>query len=132
MYTPYKNPPEDTQALWASAEHWLENWQPSRAQKDFKLGCRVCPCCTLQTKRAEISGIDCFASPGCPIAMYTAFDSCEKTPYYEVNKLIPETVELEYRFLVCLALGEDPLHDSVVGPFLLKLQIQEELETPDD
>lgn len=106
--------PKQTQALWASAAHWLDNWQdPLHA----KTTARHCACC-----RAFLRENACH---GCPICEYTGQDFCRDTPWSDAAEAVDsleagrspmqdlidrarEDIEREYRFLVSLALGEHP------------------------
>ena len=97
--------------LWASAEHWLENWQdPITA----RISSEDCPCCQAYYNDWEDEG--CF---DCPIFRYTGEHDCHGTPWSEAHdayrlsgfnpkavKMTREAFEAEYRFLVELALGE--------------------------
>ena len=108
-------------ALWASAEHWLNNWQdPENASTDGD----DCPCCQEFYDHAATVDTGC---RDCPIYQYTGLPECEGTPYYHAREakislgkgfysfgteemsavdVTREAFEEEYRFLVELALGE--------------------------
>jgi hypothetical protein len=104
---------EQTEALWLSAEHWLENWQAANgdSSKSFSIAAEDCACCR--------SYFQAFISVGpcslCPIHQYTGQHLCNDTPYSSACFFSPFSVDLEYRFLVCLALGEDPKQDPVLS-----------------
>jgi hypothetical protein len=99
---------EQTEALWLSAEHWLENWQHASGDrtKPWATDSISCECCNLYIDA------DCV---GCPISEYTGKKDCKGSPYANTRRQSPFSVELEYRFLVCLALGEDPKQDPVLS-----------------
>jgi hypothetical protein len=100
---------EQAEALWASVEHWLENWEDPLRAKIFG---DDCPCCALWSSDEEM---DCV---GCPVMEHTGKPDCFNTPWYaahdERRLLCPSddmrgvlrAFAAEYRFLVELALGE--------------------------
>ena len=108
------------EALWASVEHWLQNWEdPDTAHP---MG-DDCPCCQEYHDEAYEGDHGC---EECPISQYTGKGDCDGTPWNEARntwrkyldriasdpKNIPTKEEVqvafeaEYRFLVELALGE--------------------------
>ena len=115
---------EQRDALWASAWHWLENWEALQDQsklREYDPFTSGCPCCEMYLC-GDTFGEDCYR---CPIKEYTKVALCEGTPWesayhdYGTNiasqtNSVPEpwirAAEEEYRFLVSLALGEDPLN----------------------
>ena len=115
---------EQVQALWESAEHWLENVTAALAAVDsgrllgdvegqVSLGYASCQCChRWHPEYTRDSEKPCW---GCPIAQYTGEPFCGNTPYGAAeyaycrdDRDFAENAEREYRFLVCLALGDDP------------------------
>lgn len=90
------------EALWKSAEHYLENWQDIYTAS---IGAQDCACCQWWADN------DC---EGCPIKQHTGMGDCEGTPWHPLHDemhdedSIPEAVrellEAEYRFLVQLVL----------------------------
>lgn len=99
---------EQTKTLWASAEHWLKNWQYACGDEtvNWSVSADYCACCQLYFSNS---------CAGCPIQEYTSEPFCKATPYEEASRYSPHSVEREYRFLVCLALGEDPRDDPVLS-----------------
>ena len=108
------------EALWASAEHWLENWQDVENASSSGADCACC-----EEVYNEQYDDDNLLGPcqDCPIAQYMNTDSCNWTPWHDAAQAIREVkgvvklttkedamrpVEKEYRFLVSLALGEKP------------------------
>jgi hypothetical protein len=102
---------EQTEALWKSAEHWL--WDNCLGSlSDHSISETACACCNLWH--------DPFCE-GCPISQYTKKVDCGDTFYDlaasrmeavsladEYEPAFLEAAEAEYRFLVSLALGEEP------------------------
>lgn len=103
-----------TEALWASAEHWLDNY--NLAVKEDVSSIRIygedCPCCQFTEDRCGM----------CPIMETTTLPGCEGTPWVSVNKNVRDwkkkvyhskaehmrlvrCVEDEYRCLVDIALN---------------------------
>lgn len=101
------------EALWASIEHWLENWQdPDQANP---MG-DTCPCCE--------AFYDAHGCKRCPIYQHTGESDCDGTPWDQARNTwrkyltasdpknrpsreeVQASFEREYRFLVELALGE--------------------------
>jgi hypothetical protein len=105
---------EQRELLWASAEHWLENWEnPENA----RIYADDCPCCEKYYEPSAPEDENC---DGCPIAQYTGERYCANSPWSKVNGFrktrnrsansirYKSAIEEEYRFLVALALGEKP------------------------
>lgn len=100
----------DIELLWASVEHWLENWQdPAKATMD-DLNCPLC---------AEYltTWSTCL---GCPVMVDTGHEDCRETPWRAANEArrdyhyrwneeryeaLQAAIEDEYVYLVELALS---------------------------
>ena len=98
-------------ALWESAEHWLENCAAS-GLSGIQVSGRACACCQIWNPPPFKNGC-----VGCPIMQFTGQSHCYNTPYRfalsclrygTLNEFIDES-EREYKFLVCLALGDKPV-----------------------
>ena len=111
---------EQKEALWQSAWHWLENWEAAVDGRlnDVHIWGETCPCCKLWMDLSPFADIStCY---GCPIQQFTGAHNCNGTPWARVNyqfqsckcdidtEDLEEACEREYKFLVCLALGENP------------------------
>ena len=113
---------EQVEALWASAEHWLENWQDVENASSSGVDCA---CCEGVFSEQDDDDDPLGTCQDCPIAQYTNIDGCNGTPWHDAAQAIREVkglvmfktttkeeamraVEKEYRFLVSLALGETP------------------------
>ena len=102
------------QALWESAEHWLYNLSNPRFAR---VSPADCACCLIWHPEFPV---DPRASPcqGCPVAEITSEMFCRGTPYgaarqalrysYKNPEAFVRRATAEYRFLVCLALGDNP------------------------
>ena len=104
------------EALWASAEHWLELWEKVNSGLPLRMkdiNSSQCACCQISPHLSTCLG--------CPIAEYIGRPSCEGTPYVIVANIVFEycrsydyslvepllaAVEAEYVFLVELALSK--------------------------
>ena len=108
---------EQVEALWESAEHWLNNFH-----KEFitlrDISPSTCVCCNKWLSKHCV---------GCPIRQFTGHVGCAQTSYIPVgkyvdNELITKSssrydtpvevtdklrllIEEEYIFLICLAFG---------------------------
>lgn len=118
-----KHTKRQTEALWASAEHWLENWSYPKGANIYG---DFCPCCQeFMYGKVPRDGV----CTECPISQWSGQPLCEGTPWenaaeifqaYKKNpgfntpkftrhlERLRTAFEAEYRFLVRLALGEDP------------------------
>ena len=115
---------EQVEALWASAEHWLENWQDVKNASSSGVDCACCEeFYSEQYLEGKYEYIPLGPCSGCPIAEYIENDECRGTPWSNAAEAITSyrgsfntmteeevqgKVEKEYRFLVSLALGEKP------------------------
>ena len=95
--------PKSTQLLLESAEHWLENWANG---EEAEIGADSCPLCS------EYNDWD--GCGNCPVAQFTGCNHCRRTPwvnadYYWRYEDLPfrQAAEAEYRFLLCLAFGDE-------------------------
>jgi hypothetical protein len=96
--------PEVNQLLWKGVEHWLENWADPEEARMTAHDCQLC----TYFLHPQIS-----TCHGCPIYELTGFHLCEGTPWRRAFDMQARPFEeqrpaiaLEYRFLVCLALGD--------------------------
>jgi len=101
--------------LWESAEHWLENWAHPEKAKIYSQHCPLCAVFLAESFQK---------CAGCPVARLTGQPTCYGTPWDAVNAIIykrdttfppkqapsfsslKRAMEMQYMFLVCLALGE--------------------------
>lgn len=108
---------------WESVEHWLSNCNdPENAT--FSSG--FCPLCWAYTYTYSPLGRPCYK---CPVFKFTGQPGCRGTPWVEVSSTFPDplvsspeekqayvaALEKEYRFLVCLALGDKEEARSLCG-----------------
>ena len=116
MNHPFGYSLEELEALYASAWHWLENWENT---EEAKLGSIYCACCQYAMDEDKEIGCD-----KCPIMSFTKQEGCKGTPYYEASTKIysyqiklfevptleevKEACEKEYKFLIDLCLGKTP------------------------
>ena len=97
--------------IWASAEHWLNNWKnPTRAV----IHSAACPLCRVFIEGYPFSVNTCI---DCPVRSISGKRLCVGTPWEDAYlamyfqkefdiEVFRFAVEQEYRFLVCLALGD--------------------------
>lgn len=102
--------------IWKSAEHWLQNWEDPKSAKIYTRDCPLCQMFLVPSTCNNNS--EC---PDCPIPQLTGFDLCRYTPWEHVSgsqlygwdsspnafENYRNAIAVEYRFLVCLALGDE-------------------------
>lgn len=109
----------ELEALWASVEHWLDNWGIVVRTGSLPLDCiggDACPLCRLHIRLPTFAYSDCSK---CVIQRHTGEIECNATPWHKVSiavhamrnneanaDALEEAVLEEYQFLVDLALQE--------------------------
>ena len=97
---------------WEAAQHWLENWEQGVYAADI-----YSDSCVFCNEYLHTATGKCY---GCPVKEVTGLDLCQGTPWVGCNRnrLLSKCgntaaagefkidSEKEYRFLVCLALGD--------------------------
>lgn len=90
--------------LWKSAQHWLENWEDPALAKIYTDDCPLCG----EYLNEDFWKMDCSE---CPVYKITGRHGCEGSPWALVidargTENFKQAAAIEYRFLVCLALGD--------------------------